>query len=480
MTSKERSKGLSGAAVARFKATKILEAKKTDSDRLAKANALMDARKHDKKAMRTVKSMLHMTKSASKAAIRTEDVSTKNGAGRNQCDEDDYGYESVVAGGIYERLMAKFDRSSDGGPAFAPAKPRKAKNLDRTVARVKEALKNPNYEAEEKARRAKKAAAAATSSAKREVSPDIVEEPASKKSRRQHQEEEARRKRLAQRATTQRPPAQSFEDLMKMAQKKHKEPVKPVESNPINPEAEFGRPMTKKDKEEYLREQKSILRKKGKASAADTTEQQSTVTDEKNHNSSKTSVVVSAEAEKKKKKPPVITGPEFHPAVLKSKEREKSRQPKPSTTKHRSVQNEHKTAAAAAAAAPAANEWKRPRADRSPPSVQSVRRGRNEGSRMRIDSESEDEEEEDDEMGDFIDDSSANVDISSEIQKIFGYDRRKFRDEPDFDDRSMENNRFGAIMKEEARSAKIGLQEDQEDMRREEEENKRKRKKKKR
>ena len=62
--------------------------------------------------------------------------------------------------------------------------------------------------------------------------------------------------------------------------------------------------------------------------------------------------------------------------------------------------------------------------------------------------------------------------------KMFGYDRRKFRDEDEFDDRQMENNRFSDIMKEEARSTRIGRAEDMEDMRREEEENKRRKLKK--
>ena len=35
----------------------------------------------------------------------------------------------------------------------------------------------------------------------------------------------------------------------------------------------------------------------------------------------------------------------------------------------------------------------------------------------------------DSEMDDFIDDSEANIDISAQIRNIFGYDRRKFRDE---------------------------------------------------
>ena len=35
----------------------------------------------------------------------------------------------------------------------------------------------------------------------------------------------------------------------------------------------------------------------------------------------------------------------------------------------------------------------------------------------------------DSEMDDFIDDSDAKIDISAEIRNIFGYDKRKFRDE---------------------------------------------------
>merc|ERR1712012_248520 len=73
--------------------------------------------------------------------------------------------------------------------------------------------------------------------------------------------------------------------------------------------------------------------------------------------------------------------------------------------------------------------------------------------------ESESEEEYDSELDDFIDDSDAKIDVSKEIRSIFGYDKRKYRDE-DFDDRSMENNKFSSIMMEEARSARIGRQED--------------------
>ena len=81
-------------------------------------------------------------------------------------------------------------------------------------------------------------------------------------------------------------------------------------------------------------------------------------------------------------------------------------------------------------------------------------------------------------MDDFIDDSEAKFDISAEIRGIFGYDRRRFRDEEPFDDRTMGSN-FASQMREEAVSARIGRQEDLEDMRREEEEIRRKMAKKK-
>merc|ERR1712123_37644 len=93
------------------------------------------------------------------------------------------------------------------------------------------------------------------------------------------------------------------------------------------------------------------------------------------------------------------------------------------------------------------------------------------GYKRRIESDSE--EEYDSELEDFIDDTDSKVDISAEIRNIFGYDKRRYKDEAE-DDRSMENNKFSSIMMEEARSARIGRQEDLDDMKREEMENKRK------
>lgn len=64
-------------------------------------------------------------------------------------------------------------------------------------------------------------------------------------------------------------------------------------------------------------------------------------------------------------------------------------------------------------------------------------------------------------------------DYSKHIRNIFGYDKRKFRNESYHDIANMESS-FRECMKEEARSARLGMQEDIEDMKKEEEEMRRK------
>ncbi len=88
--------------------------------------------------------------------------------------------------------------------------------------------------------------------------------------------------------------------------------------------------------------------------------------------------------------------------------------------------------------------------------------------RMTIDSDSE----YDSEMDDFIDDEEGDTDVSSAIREIFGYDKRKYRHEKE-DVSGMEAN-FSSIMREEARSARLGMKEDLEDIRREQDELRRK------
>ncbi|XP_075044503.1 protein SPT2 homolog [Mixophyes fleayi] len=81
-----------------------------------------------------------------------------------------------------------------------------------------------------------------------------------------------------------------------------------------------------------------------------------------------------------------------------------------------------------------------------------------------------DDEEFDSDMEDFIDDGGEPQDeISRHIREIFGYDRTKYKDESDYALRYMEST-FREQQKEEARSLRLGIQEDLEELRREEEE----------
>lgn len=83
-----------------------------------------------------------------------------------------------------------------------------------------------------------------------------------------------------------------------------------------------------------------------------------------------------------------------------------------------------------------------------------------------------DEEEDDDydsEMEDFIEDEGEpQEEISKHIREIFGYDRKKYKDESDYALRYMESS-WKEQQKEEAKSLRLGMQEDLEEMRREEE-----------
>ncbi|XP_069755294.1 protein SPT2 homolog isoform X2 [Narcine bancroftii] len=80
-----------------------------------------------------------------------------------------------------------------------------------------------------------------------------------------------------------------------------------------------------------------------------------------------------------------------------------------------------------------------------------------------------DEEEYDSEMDDFIDDAGESQDeISKHIKEIFGYDRTKYKDESDYALRYIESS-WREQQKEEAKSLRMGIMEDAEEMRKEEE-----------
>ncbi|XP_037307264.2 protein SPT2 homolog [Pungitius pungitius] len=79
----------------------------------------------------------------------------------------------------------------------------------------------------------------------------------------------------------------------------------------------------------------------------------------------------------------------------------------------------------------------------------------------------DDEDEFDSEMDDFIDDGDEpQDDISRHIKEIFGYDRKKYKDESDYALKFMESS-WRDMQKEEARSLRMAVQEDLEEEKRE-------------
>ncbi|XP_014638971.1 PREDICTED: protein SPT2 homolog isoform X2 [Ceratotherium simum simum] len=92
--------------------------------------------------------------------------------------------------------------------------------------------------------------------------------------------------------------------------------------------------------------------------------------------------------------------------------------------------------------------------------------------------EEEEDDEYDSEMEDFIEDEGEpQEEISKHIREIFGYDRKKYKDESDYALRYMESS-WKEQQKEEAKSLRLGMQEDLEEMRREEEDMRRRKAKK--
>ncbi|TKC39629.1 hypothetical protein EI555_007984 [Monodon monoceros] len=98
--------------------------------------------------------------------------------------------------------------------------------------------------------------------------------------------------------------------------------------------------------------------------------------------------------------------------------------------------------------------------------------------RQREYEEEGDDDEYDSEMEDFIEDEGEpQEEISKHIREIFGYDRKKYKDESDYALRYMESS-WKEQQKEEAKSLRLGMQEDLDEMRREEEEMRRRKAKK--
>jgi len=534
----KKDQGKPAPNVRKFLENKEKEERKKRIEEKLKLQALNEARSQADK--NKISKHLKVTKSSNKSVLH-DALDHRDTAhtlqGRKQCDEDDYGFASKTSMGIYEKLMSKYEADPEDPMAkFSKSQPKVKTDLSSAKERVKQALKREAENSAVPGRRRSKINESEKAQPgcfggrternyekekvgiekeKEKSKGDLKkEEKVKARSEKERKEEEARRRRLQN--AKKAPPPIDFQSLLEMANHKKDIPIK-VEKKKVGKDSEFGdRPMTEQEKKEFMREHEARLRREGKlppkkravtpdidfrdsrkSKAAEPGPSHHQVVKKSMPESSKVSEYEEKRKEMERKKKEMERQmaeledrtrdldrrreaerrdqekDKFKIAAFNEKKRlEDKKKLDTMQEEYREMQRKMKEMEARLAGG----------SKRDLGSVQARNfpgeKGHREqesrgGYSRRIDSDSEEEE---DDLDGFIDDSDAKIDIGKEIRSIFGYDKRKYQDE-DFDDRSMENNKFSSIMMEEARSARIGRQEDQEDIRREEEENRRKRQK---
>ncbi|XP_029667891.1 protein SPT2 homolog, partial [Formica exsecta] len=161
--------------------------------------------------------------------------------GPSQPDEDDYGYVSQEASTFYNQLMNKYNSLPPEKPIFNNNEKRTIKDIASTKDRVKQALKQQELEENSGHRRKKKSFA--TNVKEAEID-EKMEKNIADKIKEEGKEEKPKPKRKSL------PPPMGFAELLKLAEKKQHEPVM-VE---VKPKVEEERPMTKRQKIEYIQE----------------------------------------------------------------------------------------------------------------------------------------------------------------------------------------------------------------------------------
>ena len=449
----------------------------------------MKLREQKKADQRAQNEKIKGSRTSSKFNKVREDVISK---GRNQCDNDDYGFESGSADSFYDKLMKKYEANPGKRLihivyktilllsswfiklflSFFAEDPMAKFARPKSLSKPSSSSSTPDPKFQPFRRQETPSSSSSSKSSSSSSSASLSD---SKKS--------SGSSSSASKKVNKAPPPPSFAELMKMAKNQNGKPVPGGSIGKIpkkEKEAEFDRPMTQKQKEEFMRERNSQLRKQGKLPPEPAKKNgSSSKSSEKSENSSSSKLPQSESKSSPSNAPCKENGfrqpsmkplkphvekpqfervgatPEFHPAVVNSK-------------------SKYSEASSSSSASSSSGSRKRPRSRSRSPSPMARTSSKISKSSRHVNRIESDEEDYDSEMDDFIDDSEANpAQISSIIGNLFGYNRHKYRDD-DFDDREMENNKFSSIMKEEARSARIGRQEDLEDMRREEEENRRK------
>ncbi|KAL1110595.1 hypothetical protein AAG570_008123 [Ranatra chinensis] len=225
----ERSK-VSSENIKKFLARKEEEEKKKLLEAKKKKDELLALRSQDKKAQKRVQVMLKRTKSANKS----------------ECDEDDYGYVSQEASAFYNKLIDKYQNMPVEKSLFSKGK-REVKDLNAAKDRVKAALqKEADDELLPHKRKRKKKDDQETT--EQESMPCDGKESKKIDS---FDDRSKREEPLKKKPVRSMPPPVDFKQLLKIAEKKQFEPIV-IEKIAEDKEE---RPMTKKEKLEYMKEQ---------------------------------------------------------------------------------------------------------------------------------------------------------------------------------------------------------------------------------
>nr|XP_045591988.1 protein SPT2 homolog [Procambarus clarkii] len=550
-----------------------LKQKENEEARRKKEN-LLALRAQDRKSNQRVKAMINRNKGASKSVLDdAKDITTAKG--EEQCDEDDYGYESTMSQTIFSKLANQYaNMPEDDKLRFVKAStkssiadiksrvintlkkeeedelaPRKRKRKSKQAtedddfindgdaydgASSKSELKSTSSSSSQKVvninftnyksdkfnnfkydgDKEKKKYKEDNREEKKKNRDDYKEKKRDREDNNERVKEievfnEKKSKKLKdKKPRPAAPPPMSFEELLRVAQRKQAEPL-PVlkeekkEKEKEKPQKDLGRPLTAKEKEELEDERRRKLKRLGKLpqdkielEKPKEKEQKADVEDSPKIRKNGEKIIkkenptkLQQALEKPKPEPKVIDKSKYFATAG-----QKPRDP-PQIKEIKPVQNSKPPAPKTQTStgkdfAPRDMKPPKPRdfppKDMKPPKSQKVlqkskvrdlpppppkRPAYNPPPKMRIASDSE-EEDDDSDMDDFIDDGDQGIDISSEIRNLFGYDKRKYQDDDDDCD-DMEAS-FSQMQKEERISAKIGLKEDLEDIQREEEERKRK------
>ncbi|XP_071452746.1 protein SPT2 homolog [Hetaerina americana] len=265
----QKTKALS-ANIQKFLARKEEEEKRKLVEADKKRDELLALRAQDSKANKRVRAMLKSTKAANKAAIddARDDVNTAvTMAGPSQPDEDDYGYVSQEASAFYNKLMDKYVSTPSEDPKFS-RKSQTVKDLVSTKDRVRMALLKEEEEESMGHKRKRKRSKKEDKEKDEDICYDAPDRDVLEKEVRNPSRDMPREKpepEIKKKKRPVAPPPMNFSDLLKVAAQKQFEPIK-VEKKEVKEEDE--RPMTKKQKEEYLREKQYRMKKEEMARMA--------------------------------------------------------------------------------------------------------------------------------------------------------------------------------------------------------------------